>query len=117
VTESDSPPTARERAMFEAATQGQPEEFVRISIHVLDRRDRIRINRAPGEGQRTPNDKDGLDLPKRVSCGTGLETGSPGFSGELARMTTRARWLESLIRVDEWFSGRTACLAAARVAS
>lgn len=30
VTETDTPPTARERAMFEAATQGNPEEFVRL---------------------------------------------------------------------------------------
>jgi hypothetical protein len=30
VTDADRPPTARERAIFEAATQSQPEEFVRL---------------------------------------------------------------------------------------
>lgn len=30
VTEREAPPTARERALFEAATQGSPEEFVRL---------------------------------------------------------------------------------------
>lgn len=30
MTETDPPPTARERAIFEAATQGSPEEFVRL---------------------------------------------------------------------------------------
>jgi hypothetical protein len=30
MTEREPPPTARERAMFEAATRGSPEEFVRL---------------------------------------------------------------------------------------
>jgi hypothetical protein len=30
MTERERPPTARERAIFEAATQGRPEEFVRL---------------------------------------------------------------------------------------
>lgn len=30
MTERENPPTARERGIFEAATQGHPEEFVRL---------------------------------------------------------------------------------------
>jgi hypothetical protein len=30
MTEREIPPTARERALLDAATQGQPEEFVRL---------------------------------------------------------------------------------------